>query len=426
MWQGSFIANYTRGHLISSTFREIGFDAYTLGNPDLDWGVEVAIENEAPEYLGQKILAANVYDYPKTGSTWTKSDFGDVSRVVTYKPGTADEVKVGIIGVIGSSQFSSITASNTADFVFLNPTNIVNTEADRLRSEEGCDVVVASYHAGQADVDTAVTSHVDAIFCGHTHRGESKEVNGVPFIQGAAYGQNASEVRLLLNRSEGTVSAENYQNVALANLSLSEDEATVQALLDLQESPDVYDKLHVSLGYTDSYFTNTTNLAMYQERVTAEKAESLGYEFDYCMFNQARASMRSGPTTYSDIFMSHPFLNSLYIARVSGADLINEASYNYLYLNNGAPIPTDSSSVYYTVLVYDYLLFHNKLNNSYQKIRDYFPSFETSGFTPELVMNGDIKLTVVDAMVEDYQARGTIYPSDYMDGGTYYDCFYSA
>ena len=106
----------------------------------------------------------------------------------------------------------------------------------------------------------------------------------------------------------------------------------------------------------------------------ADYAASQGYKIDLAMVNNARNSLQQGSITYTELYEAIPFDNVVYIAEVSGKDILNEAGYdsNSIWRVSGTKI---ENSKYYTIAVLDYLLYHQNTNRQY----NYFPSAFTSG-----------------------------------------------
>ena len=95
------------------------------------------------------------------------------------------------------------------------------------------------------------------------------------------------------------------------------------------------------------------------------------------MVNNARSSLSSGDVTYTKLYEAIPFDNVVYVAKVKGSDILNEARYdsNSIWRVTGTKIENNK---YYYVAVIDYLLYHQSSNRYY----NYFPSAFTSGFEP--------------------------------------------
>ena len=378
-YQGSFLCNVDKGQFVSYTFKSIGFDAYTIGNHEFDWGVGEILNNQLA--LGEDFLGANIYQYPKVGGEWVKSSFGKEYKIVTLYEGTPFEVKIGIIGVIGRSQITSITSTFVADYIFLDPTDIVKDISTDLRNNHGCDLIIASYHTDDAseelaEIDSTNGHHyVDAVFEAHTHKFEEDIVNGVPYIQGGAYSKGISQVKFNYNKNTGEVDLINYGYEYLASKDLEEDPVVKNALEDFRA--DYADK------FTDVIGTNQTgseissgDMSKFYAKLTYDKAivDYSSYDIQGCMFNISRTSLKSGDFTYSDLFETHPFLNDIYIVSVSEYDINNERKYNYGYLNPSYDYTNRSNDVFHDVLVFNYNGFHIGLNSYNEKYYNYFPS----------------------------------------------------
>jgi len=379
LYQGSFLCNYDKGELASYTFAHIGIDVHTLGNHEFDWGMPSIINNQAA--LGQNFLGANIYDYPKTGSEWTKASLGDEYKIIDLYKGTQYEVKVGVIGVIGKDQITSITSSNTEDVIFLDPNPIVKRLSRKLRTEENCDFVIASYHADDpdttiSDIDESTGKHyVDACFMAHTHQFQEYQINNVPFLQAGAYSKGASHVSFKFNKVTGDITLENYGNDYLNTLSLEEDPTVKQVIDDAKAAQ--ADKFTEIIGRNSTgNQIDTGSMSKFYAKISYEHTltEAPSYSTIGAIFNYSRRALKAGDFTFSDLFETHPFLNALYIFSISEADIQNEISYgNYGYIDPDVTIGSDSHT-FHDVVVFDFIGFHIGVNSNYQKYYNYFPS----------------------------------------------------
>lgn len=391
-YQGSLICNITKGQWVSEVFRDIGFDALTIGNHEFDWGIDAIKANEL--VLGQKMLGANIYQYPQVNGEWVKSDVGDLYKIVTLNEGTDAEVKVGIIGVIGVDQLSSITSLFVKDIVFLDPTQIVKDLAVSLREDHGCDVVVASYHAD--DPDTSIADYVsgksyryvDACFMAHTHKYQYRTTNGVPFIQGSAYSRGVSSARFTYNKYDSSLTLTSAGYDYLNAMGLDEDPEVLSSLNDLKA-------VHASkftdvIGRNDTgYEISTDDMARFYAKISYDKAIDQGYSVDACMFNWARQPLKAGDFTYSDLFETHPFLNDLYIISITAHDFANEggSGYGLGYKRDGIVANWSDNTTRYNVLVFNYNGFHQVVNDDYSRYYNTFPSAFVNGAPEPIKLN---------------------------------------
>lgn len=407
MYQGSLISNITKGKWVSEMFKYIGFDAYVIGNHEFDWGIEAIKENE--EVLGEKMLGANIYQYPQVDGKWVKSDIGEPYKIITVNEGSEAEVKVGIIGVIGVDQLSSITSLFVKDIVFLEPDEIVKTIAVDLRENKGCDVVVASYHSasfgdeGDADPDPSIADivpgknyhYVDACFMAHTHRYMDYKENGVPFIQASAYSRGVADAQFTFDKATSTLTLKNSGYHYLDSMDLSDDTYVKESLEALKGEH--ASKFTDIIGTNTSGEINTDNMSRLYAKISFEKAIDEGYSIDGCLFNSSRQPLKDGNFTYSDLYETNPFLNDLYIFDVSGSDFRRIAGtyYGIGYLRDGLEKYSIDTSQRYKVLAFNYNGFHQNINSDYSRQYNVFPSaFTTQAEAPVKLDYNCVEATV--------------------------------
>ena len=380
MFQGSMESNSNYGKLFSRCMDIAGFDAFTYGNHEFDWGLDnlrdLAANSTTP------FLGANIYNWNANNKTWgTFAD--DLAQEYVIKE-LDNGLKVGIIGIIGKDQITSISSQLVQTIGFKDPKLIVPNLSAKLRSELGCDVVVISAHTGQdtflSDASWDITKYADTVFCAHTHKEETNIKNGVPFIQGGSYGSYVSHVQLYVDRN-GNVSCDNYSNIPYSSLSgvNSFVKESVQMEIDNSNARIEEEATEVLATLTGGYLNSATAVPRLVAHAIAQYATAQGHEIDLAMVNNARNSLSQGNITYTKLYEAIPFDNVVYIAKVSGADLLKEAGYDgqSIWRVSGTKIE-NSSTKYYTIAVIDYLLFHQSSNRNY----NYFPSAFKSGFTP--------------------------------------------
>ena len=379
MYQGSYLVGVDHGQFVSYAFKNMGFDAYVLGNHEFDWGVEKILDNQAA--LGQNFLCANSFEYPYLPSSETRAVVGQDYKIINLYEGTQFEVKVGIIGAIGKDQISSINSLQAENIIFLEPTEIVKNLAIKLREQENCDYVIASYHDGEPDTSIADTvsgekyKYVDACFMAHTHKYDYKVVNGVPFIQASAYSRAVSTVRFSFNKVKKTSTLTESKYEYLSSKSLSPDPIMVSRINDKKAK---YEK-----EYTEIVGNNATEqplsvgqMSQFYAKLTYDRAIEEyqdGFNIVGCMFNESRRSLKAGEFTYAELYETHPFLNGIYIFSVAQSDIFREKKYSYGYIDPDTPF-SETLDLYFDVLVFDYNGFHIGVSDIYEKYYNYFPS----------------------------------------------------
>ncbi len=311
MWQGSAISNLSYGRIMVEWMNLVGFDSMSIGNHEFDWGTSIIAENA--EIANFPFLGINVRD--EEGAL---PSFLAPSTVIAR-----GGVRIGIIGGIGLLE-GSILPSSLGGYHFEDYYDLVSSEADRLRIEEGCELVVVAVHNG--DFNTRLCHNIDAVLLGHTHQNDySVDTYGIPHIQCYANGSNVRSVRFVKDRA-GNWYYERQERVTEFGdaSSLGDDGATLE-LIDHYESAfdDVMNEVvgESSSGY-DRY--DLPLLAAEQMYRYYNDDPSRAYPEVACTIVNsgcARQNIQPGPITYGDLYAVFPFDNDHVFATIKGADL---------------------------------------------------------------------------------------------------------
>ena len=406
MFQGSMESNSNFGALLAECMDDTGFDCFTFGNHEFDWGLDNLkrlAANSATPYLG-----ANIYNWNASSKTWG-SFASDLAKEYVVKE-LDNGLKVGIIGIIGKDQITSISSQLVQSIGFKDPKLVIPTLSNKLRNELGCNVVVVSAHTGQStfleDSSWDITQYADAVFCAHTHFAEQDTRNGVPFIQGGSNGRYVSHVTLEV-ASDGSVSYTVSENISYN--SGWPNKVSVQQKIN-NSNASIADEASQELATLNGgKLTKSTGVGRLVSHAIANYATQQGHDIDLAMVNTGRADLQQGKITYTQLYEAVPFDNTVYIAKVSGADIINEAKYNYIWRVTGNAIE-NSSTKYYKIAVLDYLLYHQNSNRNY----DYFKSAFTSGFTPVPLTKTGVDVYNYRLITRDFLlSQGTITNTTY-------------
>ena len=360
MYQGSLESNSNLGELVTKAMNNAGFDAMAVGNHEFDYGLDPLLNN---------ISKAN---FPVLGGNIVKHDT-DIAWNDAVKASTVLQRggnKIGIVGMIGYGQTTSISSPIVQDIDFKNPNYLALSEAARLREKEGCNMVVYLLHDASSTCAERIHSktYFDGVFNGHTHRKE-KELNyGVPFVQAGCNGQGISHFQLTVK--DGSVTCTNYA-IINSESSWKEDEEIAAIRDSYIEEPSFKAKASAVAGtvagtlYSDEGVPNVAVKAMY------EKYKALHPELVCAMENGQRASL-SGEITYHDIYKATPFMNKIVIGKVLGREIENEVKYGVsCYRGDNGQF---ESNKYYTVACIDYVFYHQNEAKYY----NYFSSLNTN------------------------------------------------
>ena len=424
-FQGSIESNWNYGEMITEVFNYAHVDVHTLGNHDFDWGEQKIEDNKAKKAAdgwSMTNLGANIYDYYfdyyLEGETH-QTRLGDKYYIKTMKNG----LKVGVVGVIGKDQITSICTPLVQDICFKEHNQILKDLSDELRTEKGCDVVVASMHNGAADsinyglTDVSPISnkkYFDYVACGHTHRNEYLTENGVPFTQAEAYGQ-------CIYKADITVTNGNVTNYDITSMDYDHIVAEVSTVdPNIQSIIAKYSPAYKDVGnevlvgsvngtfYKNSTLPNLLCKAMYNEAINEY------YSVDFAFCNEARYDIDKNYWTYSTLYEAFPFDNVVYIVRIRGEKNVKEIC-NYSWRYHDSSLTSVDYTTWYTVAVIDYLLFHTNDARSY----NYF-----SHGSSWMEILGTLKKNGKDYLYRDILAdylrgySGTLRYSDYLSSGS--------
>ena len=322
-------------------------------------------------------MGANIYNYDDSSDTIL--DFAD-DLVDEYKIIERDGLKIGIIGIIGQDQITSITSSIWEDIIFLEPTETVLSLSDELKGEKGCDIVIVSAHAGYNNLSSEfikkttsispVTNkrYIDVCFTAHSHGFDDELINGVPFIQSGSKGQYVSHVQLQVVDGEINLLSKNSDPIMM---NLPKD-GEMETFLNTYFNDEFYAEKNEIVGYIEgaTYLSTSMsgNLLAYATYLDLKEDN---IEVDVILNNGGRNSIDlfdNGGISIGLIYDALPFLNKTYVAEVSGSDILSEIRYNNYYAPKRLEIERNKK---YTVACIDYLLLHKNANREY----DYFPSY---------------------------------------------------
>lgn len=147
------------GYNVTATFLNIlKADATTLGNHEFDRGVQEVVN--FINMLDSPVVVANL------------DDTDEPSFQGLYKKSVVIERSGRKIGLVGALVVATVEISNPQNLHILNEIQSVKAESERLRDEEGVDIIVVLSHCGLViDREMALQggSAIDVIVGGHSH-----------------------------------------------------------------------------------------------------------------------------------------------------------------------------------------------------------------------------------------------------------------
>lgn len=165
VFQGTPYFNMFGGELEYKLMTKMGYDAGTIGNHEYDNGLE-GIKKALP-HAGFDIISSN-YDFSNTILD---------GLIKPYKIIIKDEIKIGIFAV-GVELHGLVDPRCYKETKYLDPVEVAQHYANKLRFDEKCDLVICLSHIGYEykgsdkicdKILAKKTKDIDFIIGGHTH-----------------------------------------------------------------------------------------------------------------------------------------------------------------------------------------------------------------------------------------------------------------
>lgn len=353
----------------------IGYDTWTLGNHEFNYGLEVLnrVIGDA-KYENIKVLSANIYN--------TK-DNSNAFGTYYIKPFTVNgkTIRVGILGMTTPAIPNWEDASHYAGLTFQK--NLV-TEAqkyvDQMRAKQpdgsaGADVVILTVHSGQPGTAETIpeenqvtaiaeqTTGIDAIVAGHTHDvyGDNlAPASSKPYIKtvrnnkdgkpvhitepknGATY---VSEVDIKLN-SDGTLSTDPIFTQANSLANVADDTNFEAAMQSYQDSTIEY--VNTVLGTSTAEFSAVgqyTRPTALMDLINKIQMKAAGTQLSIAAPLSDKAAIHKGNVTIKDLMSVYVYENFLYGVKMNGKQIKDWLEWSARYYkqvsSSNDPLATD-------------------------------------------------------------------------------------
>jgi 5'-nucleotidase len=173
IFQGTPYFNFYGGELEFKLMSMLKYDVATIGNHDFDNGIN-GLYAQLP-HAKFDFISAN-YDFKNTVMD---------THVKPYKTFVKDGIKIGVFG-LGIELEGLVSKDLYKETKYLDPIDIANDTAKKLKETENCNLVICLSHLGYkyekfpnkvSDLNLAKsTRNIDLIIGGHTHTFMNKPV----------------------------------------------------------------------------------------------------------------------------------------------------------------------------------------------------------------------------------------------------------
>lgn len=317
--QGNVLSNFYYGASMIDMFNYMNLEVFVLGNHEFDWGIDKITEYFNPNTLGMQaefpLLAANMF----YKGTEIRPDYIDAYSIIQK-----GDLKIGVVGTIGSGLESSIAKSRVEDYEFKSPTYWTQYYTELLRTAYDVDVVFAISHGNDNYFNQTLSTSsgnqkINAIFNGHTHSSYADVINGTPLMQ------SASNARALGYMSFQVDSNNSLALDTLTNLFSYSDQRLQSEHLGLKQLIDTYvDQIEPLLNEAILYSSADYGrdiLTTFMAEVIRKSADA-----DVGIHNSGgtRDSLSSGqPITVGTTYKIFPFDNQIISVKMLGTKVIS-------------------------------------------------------------------------------------------------------
>ena len=189
LYQGTAVSYENEGRLFVDLLANFGYDSWTLGNHDFDWGPEVLLKNLAAAKT--PVLTGNLTGAPK--------------NVIPWKMQEVDGFRIALIGLVTPGLPYWLMPETLGEFKPTNPVLSLKKSIAQAKSAKADAIVVLGHYGHLKEDDFAnplretlkSAPGADVFIAGHTHKNiPSETIEGVLYTQAGYFGINCGKVDL--------------------------------------------------------------------------------------------------------------------------------------------------------------------------------------------------------------------------------------
>ena len=303
---GTPVSILFQGRPIFEAMTAVGYDAFTLGNHEFDYGWrEILAYRDIADF---RLLSANARNPCR------RTDRRRAVRNAELRGST----HVGIIGVTTEKTRDITTTKGNEGVTFDGEIASVRAAVDSIKAH--VDIVILLSHAGHVADSTLAESvdGIDLIVSGHNHTVISPPqiVRGTPIVRAGAYTSHVGHVQLLYDHEAGQVTKVEGFVVPAADDRLQQPDPKVAAIIAKWEDR-VSQLVDVTIGHTERDWSKE-EMYMLVEHILATRS---GSDFGFYNKGGVRNRLYQGNITARHIWNIHPFGNQLAIVQILGKDI---------------------------------------------------------------------------------------------------------
>jgi len=344
---GTALSNMFNAEPAIRAYNIMGYDAMTFGNHEFDGNMSK---------LDEQIALA---DFPFISSNITRQN-GSYLGGNRYIVKQYDNFSVGIFGI--TTLRTKAIASPDSSLVFINEISAARDVVNILRNVEKVDIVIGLTHMGDVkETEDHITSveladtveGIDIIIDGHSH-----SFFNAPRKAGNAWVVSANEWGKYIGYGRITVKNGKLAGFDWVPIPIGPSAEINAMLAPYIEKADA--TLKEVIGTASSAFVFGNRLTRYQETELGNMITDANVWYMRNVYNQRidfafhnggnmRAELPAGPITQEQILTVLPFENYLYMASMTGSQIIELFDFIATIPQGNGGFPQFSSDVRYSI-----------------------------------------------------------------------------
>lgn len=352
--QGNVLSNYFYGASTIDILNEMQLDVFVLGNHEFDWGLETVTK-----YFRDDVQSDVKANFPLLGANvFYDGTYDRPEGVDAYAIIQKGDLKIGVIGVVGTNIESSIATAMIDPYYFDDAAYWTGYYAEYLRTVEQVDMVIAIDHDDSDGYNQQVAalegnSYVDVIFNGHSHYTYVDSFDRDPqtcyVVQSGANGENVGNVHFTI--ADGLITDVTAKNLNQTN----------EILLN-SPNQDVADKIDTYVTQIEPLLNETiitTGESMSRGDLTTYMAKLMrlktGADIAFHNYGGTRTSVDyHQDVTVATLYEIFPFDNVIKTVYLKGSDVKS-----FMTTSDGSYYDTNVTNfeddTYYLVATNDYV-----------------------------------------------------------------------
>jgi 2',3'-cyclic-nucleotide 2'-phosphodiesterase (5'-nucleotidase family) len=214
LYQGTDVSLRTDGRIMIDCLNHLNFDAWVIGNHELDWGIETV--HQAVAASNMPVLGGNLSLH--NSRVWIKSE-RERSTLLPYLMREINGYRIAIIGLTTPNMANWFLPDLTTGFAAFDPVPVMRSVMREIRGQKPDAIILATHMgvrpwsreddaANRLFAISAAFPQIDAIIAGHTHRDQpERKVNTVVYTQANYFGIHLGHLELHFDRQSRKLEA---------------------------------------------------------------------------------------------------------------------------------------------------------------------------------------------------------------------------